>query len=45
MRRTSRVGGSFIEPFNGKFRTECLNTHGFMCRDDARAKLESWRQD
>nr|WP_246385163.1 IS3 family transposase [Gluconacetobacter asukensis] len=36
---------SFIESFNGKFRAECLNTHWFMSLDDARAKMEAWRQD
>ena len=33
---------SFIESFDGKFRTECLNTH---CLDDARTKMEDWRRD
>jgi putative transposase len=36
---------SFIESFNGKFRTECLNTHWFMSLDDARTKMEDWRRD
>jgi len=35
----------FIESFNGSFRDECLNTHWFMSLDDARQKIESWRQD
>ena len=35
----------FIESFNGKFRTECLNTHWFMSLDDARTKMEAWRRD
>jgi putative transposase len=35
----------FIESFNGKFRTECLNAHWFMSLDDARAKMEAWRRD
>ena len=30
---------NFIESFNGKFRSECLNTHGFLSLDDARQKL------
>ena len=29
---------SFIESFNGKFRSECLNTHWFMNLEDARHK-------
>ncbi|ANB17145.1 Mobile element protein [Dokdonella koreensis DS-123] len=35
----------FIESFNGSFRDECLNTHRFLSLDDARQKIESWRQD
>ena len=36
---------AFIESFNGKFRQECLNTHWFMNLDDARSKMENWRED
>ncbi len=36
---------AFIESFNGKFRTECLNTHWIMSLDDARSKMEKWRRD
>lgn len=36
---------AFIESFNGKFRSECLNAHWFLCLDDARTKMEEWRQD
>lgn len=36
---------SFIESFNGKFRSECLNTHWFLSLDDARQKMEDWRRD
>jgi putative transposase len=36
---------SFIESFNGKFRSECLNTHWFLSLDDARQKMEHWRRD
>ena len=35
----------FIESFNGSFRDECLNTHWFLSLDDAREKIESWRQE
>ena len=31
---------SFIESFNGKFRSECLNTHWFLSLADAQKKLE-----
>ena len=36
---------AFIESFNGKFRSECLNAHWFMSLDDARRKCEAWRRD
>lgn len=35
----------FIESFNGSFRDECLNLNWFLSLDDAREKIESWRQD
>jgi putative transposase len=35
----------FIESFNGSFRDECLNVHWFLSLEDAREKIESWRQD
>jgi len=35
---------AFIEAFNGRFRTECLNTHWFLTLADAREKLEDWRR-
>jgi putative transposase len=34
---------AFIEAFNGRFRSECLNQHWFMSLADAREKLETWR--
>lgn len=36
---------AFIESFNGKFRTECLNAHWFMSLPDAREKVEAWRRE
>jgi putative transposase len=36
---------AFIEAFNGRFLSECLNTHWFMSLEDAREKLEDWRRD
>ena len=33
---------AFIEPFNGKLRTECLNVHWFTSLDDAPTKMEDW---
>lgn len=35
----------FIESFNGSLRDECLNTNWFMSREDAKEKIETWRQD
>ena len=34
-----------IESFNGRLRDECLNVNQFMTLDDARGKLEAWRDD
>ena len=36
---------TFIESFNGRFRLECLNEHWFLSLEDAKEKIESWRQD
>ena len=35
----------FIESFNGSFRDECLNTNWFLSLEDARVKIEAWRQE
>ena len=34
-----------IESFNGRLRDECLNVTQFTSLDDARHKIEAWRQD
>ena len=34
-----------IESFNGRLRQECLNVHWFLSLDDARTKIEAWRQE
>lgn len=34
-----------IESFNGRLRDECLNANWFLNLADARAKIESWRQE
>jgi putative transposase len=34
-----------VESFQGKFRDECLNVSWFRNRWEARAKVESWRQE
>jgi putative transposase len=36
---------AFIESFNGKFRSECLNANWFLSLDEARRKCEAWRRD
>ena len=36
---------AFIESFNARFRLECLNEHWFLSLEDAREKIESWRED
>jgi len=35
---------AFIEAFNSKLRSECLNAHWFLNLQDACAKLEAWRR-
>jgi putative transposase len=39
------VDNAFIESFNGSFRDECLNVNWFLSLEDAREKIEAWRQD
>jgi putative transposase len=35
----------YIESFNGKFRDECLNEHGFTSLAQARDVVAHWRRD
>ena len=35
----------FIESFNGKFRSECLDENWFLSLEDARRTIEEWRID
>ena len=35
---------AIIESFNGRFRQECLIESGFLSLEDAREKVEEWRQ-
>jgi putative transposase len=39
------IQNAFIESFNSRLREECLNQHVFRSLDDARQKIEAWRQD
>ena len=36
---------ALVEAFNSRFRQECLNQHWFLSLDDARQKIEAWRQE
>jgi putative transposase len=36
---------SFVESFNGSLRDECLNVHWFETLEEAKVKIEAWRQD
>ena len=36
---------AFIESFNGRVRQECLNENWFLSLEDARQKVENWRQE
>lgn len=36
---------AFIESFNSIFRDTCLNQHWFTTLDDARTKIEAWREE
>jgi putative transposase len=33
---------ALIEAFNGRFRSECLNTHWYLTLAGAREKMEDW---
>jgi len=35
----------FVETFNGSLRDECLNVHWFETLEDARERIEAWRED
>jgi putative transposase len=39
------VDNAFIESFNGSFRDECLSVNWFLSIEDAKQKIEAWRQD
>jgi putative transposase len=36
---------AFIESFNGRLRDECLNVNEFASIEDARQRIEAWRED
>jgi putative transposase len=35
---------ALVESFNGRLRDQCLNTNWFLSLDDAKRKIEAWRQ-
>jgi len=35
---------ALVESFNGRLRDECLNTNWFLSLDDAKRKIEAWRE-
>lgn len=43
-RRGKPTDNGLIEAFNGRLRAECLNENWFLSLDDARTKVEAWRQ-
>ena len=47
--RFSRSGrptdNAYIESFNRSFRDECLNLHWFLSLEEAKEKIEAWRQE
>jgi len=44
MRPGKPTDNALIEAFNGRFRQECLNESWFLSLEDAREKVEKWRQ-
>ena len=44
-RRGKPTDNAAIESFNGQFREECLNVHGFASIEDAQTKIDAWRWD
>jgi putative transposase len=43
--RRSPWENGYSESFNGRFRDACLNVKCFFSLQDARVKLECWRED
>lgn len=39
------VDNAFIESFNGRLRDECLNSEIFLNLEDAKRKLQAWKDD
>lgn len=43
-RPSKPTDNAFIEAFNSKLRSECVNTHWFLSLEDACEKLDRWRR-
>jgi putative transposase len=39
------VQNAYVESFNGRLRDECLNANWFTSLNDAKRRIEEWRQD
>jgi putative transposase len=39
------MDNAMIESFSGTFRDECLNVNWFLSMENAREKMEKWRED
>ena len=39
------IDNAMTEVFNARLRAECLNESRFLSLEDAREKIEGWRQD
>jgi putative transposase len=39
------IENTYAKSFNSRLRDECLNTNWFLSFEDAREKIEVWRQD
>lgn len=39
------MDNGYIESFNGSLRDECLNTNWFLSFEDAKTKINSWREE
>jgi putative transposase len=40
-----RLNGPLNDPFNGRFRDECLNEHWFLNLEHAQAIIAAWRRE
>jgi putative transposase len=40
-----QTDNAFIEAFNGRLREECVNENWFLSLEDAREKVEAWREE